>query len=286
VQKNFPIVIIYFELFIFIIFSKMGKRNKFGKIGMTRKNYQSLLKTKKRLQENNNNKTRIEPESEEDQMNLSSENLEITQIADKSKLNKSKLNQSIINESKVDLHSSRMGIDKEILMNAIRNPIRHRRAITKIVLSKGQRKRLEKRNKFKRKEELVEKIKLNQSMMNTSMLNKTKHTIKQENLQEKKVEFDLKEMDKTLANLLDDIQDEEKVVLQTKNITHRSKKNLKKILSEEKAKIKKVVDNKNYQSNPLESMKNHIKNSQILAERNKKIEENFQKNYNFLNMKK
>jgi hypothetical protein len=263
----------------------MGKRNKFGKIGMTRKNYQSLIKTKKRLQENNN-KTRIEPESEEDQMDLSSENLEITQIADKSKLNKSKLNQSIINESKVDLHSSRMGIDREILMNAIRNPIRHRRVITKIVLSKGQRKRLEKRNRFKRKEELVEKIKLNQSMMNTSILDKTKHTIKEENLKEKRVEFDLKEMDKTLGNLLDDIQDEEKVVLQTKNITHRSKKNLKKILSEEKAKIKKVVENKNYQSNPLESMKNHIKNAQILAERNKKIEENFQKNYNFLNMKK
>jgi hypothetical protein len=263
----------------------MGKRNKFGKIGMTRKNYQSLLKVKKKLQERQNqlNKTIL---SEDEEMDLSSQNLEMSHIADKSIMNKSKLNQSIINEAKVDLHSSRMGIDKEVLMNAIRNPIRHRRAITKIVLSKGQRKRLEKRNKFKRKEELVEKIKLNQSMMNTSIMNKTKNTLKQENLKEKKGEFDLKEMDKTLANLLDDIQEEEKVVSQTKSTTHRSKKNLKKILSEEKAKIKKVVDNKTYQSNPLESMKNHIKNAQILAERNKKIEENFQKNYNFLNMKK
>ena len=56
--------------------------------------------------------------------------------------------------------------------------------------------------------------------------------------------------------------------------------------AEEKAKIKKVIDNRAYQLNPVEAMKSHIKNAQLIAERNKKIDENFQKNYNFLNMKK
>ena len=58
------------------------------------------------------------------------------------------------------------------------------------------------------------------------------------------------------------------------------------MLNSEKEKIRKVIENKNYQSNPLEAMKFHIKNTQMLEERKKKINESFQKNYNFLNMKK
>ncbi len=56
--------------------------------------------------------------------------------------------------------------------------------------------------------------------------------------------------------------------------------------SEEIYKIKKIFNNKNFQSNPIESLKTYIRNNQILNERNTKIEENFNKNYNMLGIKK
>jgi hypothetical protein len=53
----------------------------------------------------------------------------------------------------------------------------------------------------------------------------------------------------------------------------------------EKSKIQQVISNPNFVKNPLESLKQHIKTTQLLKERQKKIEENYQKNYNFLNLK-
>jgi hypothetical protein len=35
----------------------------------------------------------------------------------------------------------------------------------------------------------------------------------------------------------------------------------------------------------MEALKQHIKTSQMIKEKQKKIEENYQKNYNFLNIK-
>jgi len=38
-------------------------------------------------------------------------------------------------------------------------------------------------------------------------------------------------------------------------------------------------------NNPLAALKQHIKTSQMIKERQKKIDDNYQKNYNFLNIK-
>lgn len=254
----------------------MGKRNKFSKIGVSRKNYKTLVKATQRKDKTLNESEMMEDYEEDNKI-------------EETKLNKTNLNKSIINEEAVNKQSSILGIDKEHLMSFIQNPVRHRRAITKIVLSKGQRRRQEKKEKFKRREELVEKIKLDQTMINTTnrTLNLTqKDIINTTNV--KKDQFDLWDINNTLGNVLDEIKENKnsKTLTDVKFRTHRDKRNFKKILNEEKEKIKKVIENKNYQSNPLEAMKYHIKNAQLIQERNKKIEENFQKNYNFLNLKK
>lgn len=277
----------------------MGKRNKFSKIGVSKKSYNALLRAKKKNINNKSMMNTTQIEEENSQGNNSDMDMNTSMLNSTSnKLNKSKmlnttsrgLNKSIINEHMVDRQSSIMGIDKKILMAAMENPTRNRRKITKIVLSKGQRKRLVKKERFKKREELVEKIKLNNSMINSSMLNRTNLTVNKIKAPEKKDGFNLLEIDNTLGNLLDEIQQgkgEEKIVTNMKfSNTHRNKRNLKRILQGEKEKIQQVVENKNYQSNPLEAMKFHIKNAQLINERNKKIEENFQKNYNFLNLKK
>lgn len=56
--------------------------------------------------------------------------------------------------------------------------------------------------------------------------------------------------------------------------------------NDEIGKIKKVINNKNYQFDPIQALKSHIKNTQMIEERNKKLDEQFQKNYNLLNIKK
>jgi hypothetical protein len=278
----------------------MGKRNKFSKIGISKKTYNSLLRAKKKNMNNTTmlNQTHVEEIGSDQEISDNDMDTSNLMNTTSNKFNKTKLlnttsnnlNKSIINEDLVNRQSSLLGIDKKILMAACENPIRHRRQITKIVLSKGQKKRQAKKEKFKKREELVEKIKLNNSMINQSMLNKTSLTVNKIKAPEKKDGFNLGDIDNTLGNLLDELQqskEDEKIVQNVKfSNTHRNKRNLKKILQGEKEKIKKVIDNKNYQSNPLEAMKFHIKNAQLINERNKKIEENFQKNYNFLNIKK
>jgi hypothetical protein len=257
----------------------MGKRNKFSKIGICTRKYKSQLDvTKNKINSNTSrlNKTQMDLEMDG---GIDDEKVEL----------KPNLNHTVIDEDKLNRHSSILGIEKDHLRSFMLNPVRHRRPVTKIVLSKGQKKRLEKKEKFKRKEVLCEKIKLSNSMINITN-NKTLNLSKTDivnTVSLKKDQFNLLDINNTLGDLIDDIKEnKEEVNLCVKSSTHRGKRNLNKLLNQEKEKIKKVIENKNYQSNPLEAMKFHIKNAQLIEERKKKIDENFQKNYNFLNLKK
>jgi len=124
--------------------------------------------------------------------------------------------------------------------------------------------------------------------MNTTM-NKSLNVTK--NLETKKNDnFNLCDFNNTLANLMDEFSENKKVDTKPAEFQNKNKKKnakqLKNLLNSEKEKIIKVIENKNYQANPLDAMKFHLKNSIILQERKKKIEDNYQKNYNFLNLKK
>jgi hypothetical protein len=85
--------------------------------------------------------------------------------------------------------------------------MRHRRVKNnKEVLSRGQKRRLDKKQKFVRRNDLVEKIKLNQSMINTTM-NKT--IIEEPKKNDK---FNLGDINSDILNLLSDISKEKKTV--------------------------------------------------------------------------
>lgn len=253
----------------------MGKRNKFCKIGMNKSFLKTMVKDMNKKKEHTINKSKMLSDEE------SSEEVEVDQ--------RPNLNKTTINENAVDKQCSILGVDKKDLINVLQNPIRHRRAVNHVVLSKGQKKRLEKKERVKRREQLIEKIKLNNSMINmSSRMNKTTNNGDVSmNVTQKNDQFNLFDINNTIGNMLADIKEdqEEENIKDTKFKNHRAKRNFKKILNEEKEKIKKVMQNKNYQANPLEAMKFHIKNAQIMEERKKKIEENFNRNYNFLNLK-
>ena len=89
--------------------------------------------------------------------------------------------------------------------------MRHRRVKNnKVVLSRGQKRRLDKKQKFARRKELEEKIKLNQTMINTTM-NKT---MTEE--PKKSDKFNLGDINNDILNLLSDISKEKKTVPEIK----------------------------------------------------------------------
>jgi hypothetical protein len=89
--------------------------------------------------------------------------------------------------------------------------LRHRRVKNnKTVLSRGQKRRQEKKQKFERRKELVEKIKLDQSMINTTMNKTMNKTIIEE--PKKSEKFNLNDLNSNILNLLDDITKEKKTV--------------------------------------------------------------------------
>jgi hypothetical protein len=271
----------------------MGKRNKILKSGLSKKNFQNVLQSKKNdksvllnktyntINTNNIKNPKFLEKNEDEDQDMSVDNLNKTTTRD--------LNKTLLNEDAVERQSKLFGIEKEKLRTFLENPMRHRRQITKVVLSKGQKRRLEKKEKFKKKKELIEKIKLNQSMIINNTMNKSLNITK--NLESGKNDnFNLNDFNHTLHNLMDEISENKKNEIsrasEGKSKNTKNAKKLKNILNAEKEKIKKVIENKNYQANPMEAMKFHIKNSIVQQERKKKIEENYQKNYNFLNLNK
>jgi hypothetical protein len=245
----------------------MGKRNKVLKTGVPKKNLQLLLESKKQSDKSVLNKTKgmmVEDEESEEQ-------------SKNTKLNKTTidLNKSLINEDALKRQSSILGIEESKLREFLENPIKNRRKVTKVVLSRGQRRRLEKRERLKNKTDLGPKLKekLNQSIMNESAINKTLNMTFNNMSSKPKQDpnnFNLE----TLENLLDDIMIEKKevvtpthIVNPNKSRTSKNSKKLKNLLSQEKERIQKVIHNSSYQSNPDEAMKYHLKNSILQNER-------------------
>lgn len=276
----------------------MGKRNKLHKAGFSKKNYMAVMKSKKdKLNSTKLNNAQL---SEQDEEECSSREESFHKQENSFMNNK---NQTFVNESVLNRCKKEFGLTENDLNTTINNPMRHRRQINKVVLSKGQKQRLQKKEKFIKRNDLVEKIKLNQTMIQNQTMNKNKimtglNATMQVN-QTKQDKFNLMDLDQTVMNLMNEINEEvnpvavmnsnnsksplnQQVAVQSNK---RSKKNVKKVLCTEKERIKKLMENRGFQNNPIENVKNQIKREQMVKERNKKMEENFQKNYNLLNMK-
>ena len=93
-----------------------------------------------------------------------------------------------------------MGINKDELLDFIQNPTKHRKNKNLTAkLSRGQRKRLEKKEKFSRRKVLEEKIALSKSMINNTNANKTLNLTLNPN-KNKKDDFNLLDINNTLMN--------------------------------------------------------------------------------------
>ena len=180
-------------------------------------------------------------------------------------------------------HNETLGLDDKDIQSLISRPIRTRRNVEHSVLTKRQKKRLlreQKKDKFT----LMEKnTKLNLSyaphQLPSSHPKQPKPTLN-------KVEgnFSFKEFGSEMNNIIDEIQknEEQEHVAISK---FRNLKRKKAMLDKEKERIAKIIQKNNFSSNQNESMKLHIKNAQMVEKRNKKLKEEYNKNYNLLNLK-
>ena len=247
----------------------MGKKSKLFKSSMPRSALRAL------------NRTMIKKEKEieeEEDSNSSSEEAEPQK--------KVMLNQTVTYEQKaLEKHSAILGLDEKDIKNMLTRPMRTRKNVNNAVISKQQKKKLMRKQK-KEKIMLMEKntklnILINPNLANTSTFTLSPSSIKKQKNSEK---FNLGELDNEIFNVVDKINEEEGKSAYTISKFRNKKKN-RKLLQEEKAKIDSMLMKNNSNVNPLESVKMHIRKTQMIEKRNQLAKEEFNKNYNLLNLK-
>ena len=102
--------------------------------------------------------------------------------------------------------------------------------------------------------------------------------------EKKNPDFNLKDLNNEIYDIVGNINQEEEK--KEYGITKmRNKKKNRKLIEKEKAKIEAMIQKNNFNNNPLESVKMHIKKAQLYEKRNQIAKEIYNKNYNMLNLK-
>lgn len=155
-------------------------------------------------------------------------------------------------------------------------PHRHRREKKTEFLSKGQKKRLVKKAQIYKRITFANDISQKSVIHNQKSISQIQKDKFKEQKHEKK--FLLNSLDEELSKVIGSVKAKD---LEVKKPALSNSKNrrakISKLIEAEKDKIMKVLDNKNFQANPVEAMRNHIYNSQILEQRKKESALNFQK---------
>ena len=239
----------------------MGKKNKLIK--------RDLPSLRKRL-----NKTRIENDNKDESISSEEEKPKKVQT----------LNQTMYDEDLLKKHNSILGLGEKDIAALKKHPLRNRRNINNLTLTKRQKRKLLRQEK-KEKFALMEKnTKLNLSMaphhVDKSLMNLTTKRIQKER-REKPKNFNLNEINSEMNNILTDITKETSDTKVKKN--KRNKNYL--LLQHQKGRIESMFNSSTFNSNPIEMAKVQIQNTQIAKERAEKLKEHFDKNYNLLKLK-
>lgn len=200
-------------------------------------------------------------------------------------------------------------------------PFRHRREKNTDYLSRGQKKRLSKKAKMYNRSELIKKLEVKGLRNPVNSTSTTKQKIKK-NIEERqflfnKIDDELMNLINTEMNAitsnnvnsnnniqaakLSKLKDKEGDVIKINKSVVNNKKNniyetknshisnsrnkkhkLNKLIDEEKEKIMSVLQNPTFQNNPIEAVKNHINQTQMINEKNLQSNRNFIKYMNDL----
>ena len=186
-----------------------------------------------------------------------------------------------------------LGLTEEQIKLLYTRPLRNRRFVNNLTLSRREKKRELRKMKRNLKEKMEEKTKLDITMNpNLHQRNKIMQNLIPTSKEEKQkiknnktsIGFNFDEMN----GLINDMAEEEENRINDENKNTKNSLRIKKqrnMIYNEANKINNVLNDQEFLNNPNEVMKTQIQENQKQMERNKQIREDFNQKYNFLNLK-
>ena len=256
----------------------MGKKSKIFKSGLPRNQIKKLSNIKKEI-------VRL-PINKIPEVKNSSENTQKTaqmKISPNVSYNLDTLKK--VNDS--------LGLTEEQIKLLYSRPLRNRRFVNNMTLSKREKKRELRKMKRHLKAKMEEKTKLDITMNpNLHQRNKIMQNLIPTSKEEKQklknnktsIGFNFDEMN----GLINDMAEEEENRINDENKNSKNSLRIKKqrnMIYNEANKINNVLNDQEFLNNPNEVLKTQIQENQKQMERNRQIRQEFNQKYNFLNLK-
>ena len=186
-----------------------------------------------------------------------------------------------------------LGLTKDQINTLYKRPLRNRRFVHNLTLTKREKKKELRKMRKILKEKMEEKTKLDITM-NPNLHQRVK--IKQNLIPSSKEEKQKMKNNKTtigfnfdeMNGLINDMVEEEENRENNNDKNNKSSNRIKKqrnLIYNEAIQINNMINNKEFLNNPNEVLKTQIQENHKINERNRKIREEFNKKYNLLNLK-
>ena len=255
----------------------MGKKSKIYKSGLPRNQIKKQNKQINKIQ--NNQQINIK------QDNIISEPLKNSNIKYIPMIN--------YNIDALKKANETLGLSQDQINSLYKHPLRNRRYVNNLTLTKREKKRELRKMKKELKQQMEDKTKLDITL-NPNL--HFRNTIEQELNSNNKIKKEKNKINKTtlgfnfeeMNGLINDMVEDDENKLYKENIKNKSSirnKNQRNLIYNEANEISNTLNNQEFLSNPNMTMKMQIQEQQKLKERNDKIKEEFNQKYNLLNLK-
>ena len=256
----------------------MGKKSKIYKSGLPRNQIKKLSNIKKEIARLPiNNTPEVKKSSENTQKDVQMKKVP-------------NINYNLDTLKKVN---DSLGLTEEQIKLLYTRPLRNRRFVNNLTLSRREKKRELRKMKLHLKEKMEEKTKLDITMnpnlhqrnkIMQNLIPSTKEEKQKINNNKTSIGFNFDEMN----GLINDMAEEEENRINDENKNSKNSLRIKKqrnMIYNEANKINNVLNDQEFLNNPNEVMKTQIQENQKQMERNKQIRQEFNQKYNFLNLK-
>ena len=256
----------------------MGKKSKIYKSGLPRNQIKKLSNIKKEIARLPiNNTPEVKKSSENTQKDVQMKKVP-------------NVNYNLDTLKKVN---DSLGLTEAQIKLLYTRPMRNRRFVNNLTLSRREKKRELRKMKRHLKEKMEEKTKLDITMnpnlhqrnkIMQNLIPSTKEEKQKINNNKTSIGFNFDEMN----GLINDMAEEEENRINDENKTSKNSLRIKKqrnMIYNEANKINNVLNDQEFLNNPNEVMKTQIQENQKQMERNKQIRQEFNQKYNFLNLK-
>ena len=187
-----------------------------------------------------------------------------------------------------------LGLSQAEINTLYTRPLRNRRYVNNLTLTKREKKRELRKMKKELKKQMEDKTKLDITLNpNLHYRNKIEENLNITNIKRKEEKnkmnkttagFNFGEMDDLINDMVEDT--ENKMLKENKkNKSSMRNKNQRNLIYNEANEINNILNNKEFIENPNITLKTRIQEQQKIKERNEKIKEEFNQKYNLLNLK-